>query len=120
MKRSIAALAALSTVSTVGAPTVANADPDIHMPVVQTGYCPGGRGSMPLQVVPGAEYGANAIYCDGVSYADGSHWRYIIFPIPRSMVGNQEQVTSEGLHCVINDELVNSSLAPSGGCEGAV
>jgi hypothetical protein len=121
MKRLIAAVAVgLSTVAAVAAPALASADPDPHMPNVKIGYCPGGTGSKPLQIVPGAEYAAVAYYCDGVPYADGSHWRYIQFPIPFSMISNPEQVSSYGLHCVIDDELANSSLAPPGGCDGAV
>jgi hypothetical protein len=116
MKRSIAAVtAASSTVLAIAAPALANADPDPHMPSVQTGYCPGGKGMKPIQ----APYNANAYYCDGVPYADGSHWRYIQFPIPTSMISNPEQVSFYGLHCVIGDELVRSSLAPPGGCGGA-
>ncbi|MGH3556794.1 MAG: hypothetical protein ACRESG_08985 [Gammaproteobacteria bacterium] len=117
MKRSIAAIAAaLSTVPAVAVPALADADPDPHMPGVQTGYCPGGSGMKPIQ----APYNANAYYCDGVPYADGSYWRYIYFPIPASMIFNPEQVSSYGLHCVMSDELVRSSLAPPGGCDGAV
>jgi hypothetical protein len=119
MKRSIALIAAaLSTVPAVAAPALADADPDSHMPSVQTGYCPGGSGMKPIQALAG--YNANAYYCDGVPYTDGSHWRYIQFPVPFSMIVNPEQVSFYGLHCVIGDELVRSSLAPPGGCDGAV
>jgi hypothetical protein len=121
MKRFIAAVAAASsTVFPVAAAAPAGADPDPHMPNVKLGYCPGGTGSRPLSVVPGAEYNALAYYCDGTPYPDGTHWRYFQFPIPFSMIWNQEQIASYGLHCAIDDELVNSSLAGPGGCAGAV
>ncbi|MGH3960901.1 hypothetical protein [Mycobacterium sp.] len=121
MKRSTAVIAAtLSTVSVVAAPAVADANPDAHMPDVKTGYCPGGSGSEPINIIPGAGYAALGYYCDGVPYADGSHWRYVQFPIPYSMMGDPQQVASYGLHCVTSDELVQASLAPPGGCDGAV
>lgn len=121
MKRSIAAVAAtLSTVLAFAAPTPAGADPDAHMPDVKTGYCPGGNGSQPLSIIPGAAYGAVAYYCTGVPYADGSFWRYVYFPIPWSMIGDPQQNASYGLHCVTAIEMTNSSLAPPGGCNGAV
>jgi hypothetical protein len=121
MRRLIAGVAVgLSSLAAVAAPALARADPDPHMPNVKIGYCPGGNGSRPLQVVPGAEYNAVGYYCDGEPYADGSHWRYFQFPIPFSMIGNPEQVSSYGLHCVVNDEMANSALAPPGGCDGAV
>jgi hypothetical protein len=120
MKRLIAAVVAVWWMSATVAPAVAWADPDPHMPNVKTGYCPGGTGSKPLTIVPGAEYFSFAYYCDGVPYADGTHWRYVQFTIPFSMIMDPQQNASYGLHCVINDELANSSLAPPGGCEGAV
>lgn len=124
MKRLIAAVAVgLSSVAAVAAvamSALASADPDPHMPDMRLGYCPGGTGTRPLSVVPGAEYNALGYYCDGDPYADGTHWRYYEFPIPFSMIWNSEQVASYGLHCVINDEMANASLAPPGGCNGAV
>lgn len=114
MKRPIAAVtAALATALTVAAPAMARPEPDPHMPNVQTGYCPAGRGMKPLQVA--------AIYCDGVPYQDGSRWRYVQFAVMPDMPGLNEELRSMyGLHCVIGDELVRSSLAPPGGCDGAV
>lgn len=112
MKRSIAAVAAaLSTVFAVAAPALADANPDQHMPNPQTGYCPGGRGIKPV----------HAIYCNGIPYADGSYWRYVMFAVSIYMPGmDPQQRASYGLHCVTSDELVNSSLAPPGGCDSAV
>ncbi len=114
MRRSIAAVAAaLSTVFAAAAPAMARPEPDPHMPNVQTGYCPGGRGMKGLQV--------SAIYCDGVPYPDGSHWRYVQFSTGPEMPGlNPELRSMYGLHCVVADELVPSSLAPPGGCNGGV
>lgn len=114
MKRSIAAVAAvLSTVLATATPALAKPPPDPSMPIPQTGYCPGGRGLKNLQVA--------TIYCDGVPYPDGSHWRYVHFAVLPDMPGMNEELRSMyGLHCVIGDELVRSSLAPPGGCDGAV
>ncbi|MGH3969780.1 MAG: hypothetical protein ACRDTV_17090 [Mycobacterium sp.] len=121
MKRSIAAIAAaLSIVPAVAAPVLAGADPDPHMPNVRTGYCPGGSGSQPINIIPGAGYAALGYYCKGVPYADGTYWRYVQFPIPYSMIGDPQQNASYGLHCVVADEFANSSMAPPGGCDGAV
>ncbi|WP_157011416.1 hypothetical protein [Mycobacterium celatum] len=95
---------------------MADTNSDPHMPDVKIGYCPGGNGTKPIA----APYSAAAYYCDGVPYADGSHWRYVQFPVPTSMIFNPEQVSFYGLHCVTGDELVSSSMAPPGGCDGAV
>jgi hypothetical protein len=111
MKRPIAAVAlALSAMLATGAPALADRF-EPHMPDFLYGYCPGGRGIQP----------DNAITCDGVPYADGSHWRYTWFAVPAHI----PQFPAEarpfyGLHCVIADELVPSSFAPPGGCDGAV
>lgn len=116
MRRAIAAVvAAMWTVPAIAGP-LANADSDPHMPDVKIGYCPGGNGTKPIA----APYSATAYYCDGVPYADGSHWRYVQFPVPTSMIFNPEQVSFYGLHCVTGDELVSSSMAPPGACDGAV
>lgn len=120
IKRSIAVVAAAFSIVPVAAPTLATADPDPHMPDVKIGYCPGGKGSKPIQLMPGASYGAVGYYCDGVPYADGSYWRYVHFPVPASMLADPQQNSSYGLHCVISDELLQASLAPPGGCDGAV
>ncbi|MGA7054467.1 MAG: hypothetical protein WBZ37_25000 [Mycobacterium sp.] len=121
MKRSIAVIAAvLSIVPAVAAPTLADADPDPHMPDVRIGYCPGGKGSKPIQLMPGGSYGAVGYYCDGVPYEDGSYWRYVNFPVPASMLSDPQQNASYGLHCVTSDELAQAALAPPGGCGGAV
>jgi hypothetical protein len=121
MKRSnVVVAAALSIVPAVAAPAVADADPDPHMPDVKTGYCLGGTGSKPIQLIPGAGYVAVGYYCDGVPYADGSYWRYVHFPVPPSMLADPQQNSSYGLHCVTSDELLQSSLAPPGACDGAV
>lgn len=94
-------------------PALAKPPPDPHMPNIQTGYCAGGRGLKGLQV--------SAIYCDGVPYADGSHWRYVFFSTLTDMSGMNPELRSwYGLHCVIGDELVPSALAPPGSCDGAV
>lgn len=120
MKRLIAVVAAaLSTLPGVAIAAPAGANPDPHMPDVKTGYCPGGSGSEPIDIIPGASYAAVGYYCDGVHYADGSFWRYVQFPIPFSMIGNPQQVASYGLHCVTSDEFTDSALAPPGGCDGA-
>ncbi|GAB5014604.1 hypothetical protein [Mycobacterium avium] len=121
MNRSIALVAAaLSIVPAIVAPAPATADPDPHMPDVRIGYCPGGRGSKPIQLMPGASYGAVGYYCNGVPYADGSFWRYVNFPVPASMLADPQQNASYGLHCVTSDEFVQASMAPPGGCDGAV
>lgn len=114
MMRSTAAVAvALSSLLAAAAPAMARPEPDPHMPNVQTGYCPAGRGMQPLQVA--------AIYCDGVPYADGSRWRYVQFPVPPDMPNlNVDLRSMYGLHCVVGDAVTQSSLAPPGGCNGAV
>ncbi|HET9874314.1 MAG TPA: hypothetical protein VFQ37_00910 [Mycobacterium sp.] len=127
-RRIAAAAAALTTLLVTATPALAKPPPpkpppDPHMPNVQTGYCPGGRGlkgrdaEFPLR--RGLE--VSAIYCDGVPYADGSHWRYVQFSTIPDLQGMDEELRSfYGLHCVIAPELLASSFAPPGGCDGAV
>lgn len=114
MKRVITVVAAvLSAVLASATPALAKPPPDPHMPIPQTGHCPGGRGMKPLQFA--------VIYCDGVPYADGSHWRYNQFAVIPDVAGMNDELRSMyGLQCVIADEVARSSLAPPGGCDGAV
>ncbi|WP_246182777.1 hypothetical protein [Mycolicibacterium grossiae] len=53
----------------------AAADPDPHMPDMQSGYCPGG--GMGSQI--------SLAYCDGVPYPDGTFWHAIQYGAP--MIG---------------------------------
>lgn len=98
----VAALAILT--ATAAAPSLAQAEPDRHIPDLSAGYCPGGKGG---RYHSPTGHG----WCDGIHYPDGSFWRMIQlnYPGPPSM------------QCVINPAGGPAPPpAPPGGCGGAV
>ncbi|WP_133164977.1 hypothetical protein [Mycolicibacter virginiensis] len=81
---------------------VAQADP-AQKPNLTTGDCPGGKGGM-LAVA----------WCNGEKFPDGSYWHNV------AMTGGTFATPRFEMNCVIDDAFPSGTLAPPGGCGGAV
>ena len=92
----LAAIAVLVGGVFTSAPT-ANAGLDPYWPIPVFDWCPGGQGGAIV-------FGIGAIYCEGVSYPDGTRWQDI-----RTSVSVQTQ-------CIIFTGQPAPPLAPPWGC----
>lgn len=93
------AVAATAALPFAGA---AYADP-AQKPNLTTGDCPGGQGGI-LAVA----------WCNGEKFPDGSYWHNV------AMTGGTFATPRFEMNCVIDDAFPGGTLAPPGGCGGAV
>jgi len=100
----IAALAAF----TLAPVTLADPDPDPHIPNMTANYCPNG----------GPKWGFVSTFCDGMPYADGSYWHIVK---TRSFGDDYSPPSTSPMRCVVDpDGGPLPQPAPPGGCDGAV